>query len=146
MPRADYLFEVGRPVLGWEYPELLSQRFCLPWTWLGLRAWLFPKLAWVRAIEVLMLPEVHAAKLHPTLHPGQRSAAGMRKKPGVAEYGLSVDRVIEPGLVGRERKITVVVGAGSARLRLQLEPEHALRLADGILAALREMGGRPILR
>ncbi len=70
----------------------------------------------------------------------------MKKKPGVAEYGLSVDRVIEPGLVGRERKITVVVGAGSARLCLQLEPEHALRLADGILAALREMGGRPILR
>jgi hypothetical protein len=54
--------------------------------------------------------------------------------------------LIKPGLAGREGKITVVVGAGSARIRLLLEPEHALRLADGILAALREMGGRPILR
>jgi hypothetical protein len=104
------------------------------------------RLAWLREIEVLMLPEGHTAELRPTSHSGQHSTAGMRKKPGVNEYGLSVDRVIEPGLVGREGKITVVVGAGSARLRLQLEPEHALRLADGILAALRQMGGRPILR
>jgi hypothetical protein len=68
------------------------------------------------------------------------------KKPRAAEYELSVDRVIEPGLVGREGKITILVGAGSARLRLEFEPEHALRLADGILAALRQMGGRPVLR
>jgi hypothetical protein len=40
------------------------------------------------------------------------------KKPRIAEYELSVDRVIEPGLVGREGKITILVGTGSARLRL----------------------------
>jgi hypothetical protein len=68
------------------------------------------------------------------------------KLPRAAEYELSVDRVIEPGLGGREGKITILVGAGSAQLRLQFEPEHALRLADGILAALRQMGRRPVLR
>jgi hypothetical protein len=68
------------------------------------------------------------------------------KKPRAAEYELNVDRVIEPGRVAREGKITILVGAGSARLRLQLEPPDALRLADGILAALRQMGGRPVLR
>ncbi len=70
----------------------------------------------------------------------------MPKKPRIAEYELSVDRVIEPGLVAREGKITILVGAGRARLRLEFEPEHALRLADGILAALRHMGGRPVLK
>ena len=78
--------------------------------------------------------------------PVSAGGAGVPKKPRIAEYELSVDRVIEPGLVGREGKIMILVGAGSARLRLQLEPEHALRLADGILAALRQMGGRPVLR
>jgi hypothetical protein len=70
----------------------------------------------------------------------------MPKKPQGAEYELSIDRVIESGRVACEGKITVVLGAGSARLRLQLEPAHALGLADGILAALRQMGGRPLLR
>jgi hypothetical protein len=70
----------------------------------------------------------------------------MPKKPRVAEYELSIARVIESGRVAREGKITVVLGAGSARLRLQFEPPDALRLADGILAALRQMGGRPVLR
>jgi hypothetical protein len=70
----------------------------------------------------------------------------MPKKPRVAEYELSVDRVLESGRVAREGKITVVLGAGSARLRLQFELPDALRLADGILAALRQMGGQPALR
>jgi hypothetical protein len=72
--------------------------------------------------------------------------AGMPKKPQVAEYELSVDRVLESGRVAREGKIAVILGAGSTRLRLQFEPAHALYLADGILAALRQMGGRPVLR
>jgi hypothetical protein len=70
----------------------------------------------------------------------------MPKKPKVTEYELNVDRVIESGRVAREGKIAVVLGAGRARLHLQLEPPDALRLADGILAALRQMGGRPVLR
>jgi hypothetical protein len=70
----------------------------------------------------------------------------MPKKPRASEYEVRVDKVIESGRVAREGKITVVLGAGSARLRLQLEPPDALRLADGILAALRQMGGQPALR
>ena len=93
-----------------------------------------------------MPAESHASSLRPPSRSGQRAVAGMRKKPPIAEYELGVDRVIEPGLVAREGKITVILGAGSARLRLQLEPEQALRLADGILDALRQMGGRPVLR
>jgi prolyl-tRNA editing enzyme YbaK/EbsC (Cys-tRNA(Pro) deacylase) len=54
--------------------------------------------------------------------------------------------VIEPGQLTADRKIAVLVTAGSARLQLELEPTDALRLADGILAALRRMGGRPVLR
>jgi hypothetical protein len=38
------------------------------------------------------------------------------------------------------------VTAGEARLQLELEPADALRLADAILAALRKMGERPVLR
>ena len=68
--------------------------------------------------------------------PVSAGGAGVPKKPPIAEYELSVDSVIEPGLVGREGKIMILVGAGNARLRL----------ADGILAALRQMGGRPVLR
>ncbi len=70
----------------------------------------------------------------------------MPKKPRVAEYELSIDRVLESGRVARKGKIRVILGAGSARLRLQFEPPDALRLADGILAALRQMGGQPALR
>jgi hypothetical protein len=78
--------------------------------------------------------------------PASAGGAGVPKKPRAAEYEMSVDRVIEPGMVGREGKIAILVAAGSTRLRLEFEPEHALRLADGILAALRRMGGRPVLR
>jgi hypothetical protein len=70
----------------------------------------------------------------------------MPKKSRASEYELSVDRVLESGRVAREGKIAVILGAGSARLHLQFEPPDALRLADGILAALRQMGGRPVLR
>jgi hypothetical protein len=93
-----------------------------------------------------MQPEGHASSLHPASHSGRHPAAGRPKKPQIAQYGLSVDRVIEPGLVASQGKIMVILGAGSARLCLQLEPEHALHLADGILGALRQMGGRPVLR
>ena len=70
----------------------------------------------------------------------------MPKKPQGNEYRMSVDRVIETGQVTADQKIAILVTAGSARLRLELEPADALRLADGILAALRRMGGRPVLR
>jgi hypothetical protein len=70
----------------------------------------------------------------------------MPKKSRASEYELSVDRVIETSQVTRKGKITVILGAGSARFHLQFEPPDALRLADGILAALRQMGGRPVLR
>jgi len=70
----------------------------------------------------------------------------MPKKPQASEYRMSVDRVIETGQVTADQKIAILVTAGEARLQLELEPADALRLADGILAALRRMGGRPVLR
>jgi hypothetical protein len=70
----------------------------------------------------------------------------MPKKPHASDYRMSVDRVIESGQVTADQKIAILVTAGEARLRLELEPADALRLADGILAALRRMGGRPVLR
>ena len=70
----------------------------------------------------------------------------MPKNPQASEYRMSVDRVIEAGRVTADQKIAILVTAGSGRLRLELEPADALRLADGILAALRRMGGRPVLR
>ena len=70
----------------------------------------------------------------------------MPKNPPPNGYQISVDRVIKPGQVTADRKIAVLVTAGSARLQLELEPPDALRLADGILAALRRMGERPVLR
>jgi len=72
--------------------------------------------------------------------------AGMPKKPQGNDYRMSVDHVIETGQVTADQKIAILVTAGSGRLRLELEPADALRLADGILAALREMGERPVLR
>ena len=70
----------------------------------------------------------------------------MPKKPQGNEYRMSVDHVIETGQVTADQKIAILVTAGSTRLQLELEPADALRLADGILAALRRMGGRPVLR
>jgi hypothetical protein len=70
----------------------------------------------------------------------------MPKNPQASDYRMSVDHVIETGQVTADQKIAILVTAGSARLRLELEPLDALRLADGILAALRKMGGRPVLR
>jgi hypothetical protein len=70
----------------------------------------------------------------------------MPKKPQGNEYRMSVDRVIESGQVTADQKIAILVTAGEARLQLELEPADALRLADGLLAALRRMGGRPVLR
>ena len=70
----------------------------------------------------------------------------MPKNPQASEYRMSVDRVIETGQVTADQKIAILVTAGSGRLRLELEPADALRLADGLLAALRRMGGRPVLR
>jgi hypothetical protein len=70
----------------------------------------------------------------------------MPKKPQASDYQISVDRVIEPGQVTADRKIAVLVTAGSARLQLELEPTNALRLADGIMAALRKMTGLPVFR
>jgi prolyl-tRNA editing enzyme YbaK/EbsC (Cys-tRNA(Pro) deacylase) len=70
----------------------------------------------------------------------------MPKKPQSNEYRMSVDRVIESGQVTADQKIAILVTAGEARLQLELEPADALRLADGILAALRRMGERPVLR
>ena len=70
----------------------------------------------------------------------------MPKKPQASEYRMNVDRVIEPGQVTADQKIAILVTAGSAHLQLEFEPADALRLADGILAALRRMGERPVLR
>ena len=70
----------------------------------------------------------------------------MPKNPQASEYRMSVDRVIESGQVTADQKIAILVTAGEARLQLELEPADALRLADGILAALRRLGGRPVLR
>ena len=70
----------------------------------------------------------------------------MPKKTQPNGYQISVDRVIEPGQVAADRKIAVLVTAGSARLQLELKPPDALRLADGIMAALREMTGLPVFR
>jgi hypothetical protein len=72
--------------------------------------------------------------------------AGMPKRPKAGGYEVNVDRVIEPGQVTRDGKIAILVTAGSARLRLHFEPADALGLADGILAALRQMGQMPTLR
>ena len=92
-----------------------------------------------------MQPEGHASSLHPASRPGRHPAAGRPKKAQTAQYGLSVDRVIEPGLVAAKGNHGPP-GAAALGSALELEPEHALRLADGILAALRQMGGRPVLR
>ena len=70
----------------------------------------------------------------------------MPKNPQASDYRMSVDHVIETGQVTADQKIAILVTAGSARLRRELEPADALRLADGILAALRKMGERPVLR
>ena len=70
----------------------------------------------------------------------------MPKNPQASDYRMSVDHVIEAGQVTADQKIAILVTAGSARLQLELEPADALRLADGILAALRRMGERPVLR
>jgi hypothetical protein len=70
----------------------------------------------------------------------------MPKNPQASDYRMSADRVIEPGQVTADRKIAILVTAGEAHLQLELEPADALRLADGLLAALRRMGGRPVLR
>jgi hypothetical protein len=70
----------------------------------------------------------------------------MPKNPKASDYRMSVDRVIETGQVTADQKIAILVTAGSGRLRLELEPADALLLADGLLAALRRMGGRPVLR
>jgi prolyl-tRNA editing enzyme YbaK/EbsC (Cys-tRNA(Pro) deacylase) len=70
----------------------------------------------------------------------------MPKKPQASDYRMSVDHVIETGQVTADQKIAILVTAGSTRLQLELEPADALRLADGILAALRRMGERPVLR
>ncbi len=70
----------------------------------------------------------------------------MPKNPQANDYRMSVDHVIETGQVTADQKIAILVTAGSARLQLELEPPDALRLADGILAALRGLGGRPVLR
>jgi hypothetical protein len=70
----------------------------------------------------------------------------MPKKPQGNEYRMRVDRVIESGQVTADQKIAILVTAGEGRLQLELEPADALRLADGILAALRRMGGQPALR
>ena len=69
----------------------------------------------------------------------------MPKNPPPSGYQISVDHVIEPGQVTADRKIAVLVTAGSARLQLELEPTTAFRLADGIMAALRGMTGPPAL-
>jgi hypothetical protein len=70
----------------------------------------------------------------------------MPKKPQGNDYRMSVDHVSETGQVTANQKIAILVTAGSGRLRLEFEPADALRLADGILAALRRLGGRPVLR
>jgi hypothetical protein len=70
----------------------------------------------------------------------------MPKRPHASAYEVNVDRVIEPGRATHDGKITILVAAGSASLRLRFEPTKALHLADGILAALRQMGERPALR
>jgi hypothetical protein len=70
----------------------------------------------------------------------------MPKNPQASDYRMSVDHVIETGQVTADQKIAILVTAGSTRLQLELKPADALRLADGILAALRRMGGRPVLR
>ena len=70
----------------------------------------------------------------------------MPKNPRASDYRMSVDRVIETGQVTADQKIAILVTAGSTRLQLELEPADALRLADGLLAALRKMGTRPVLR
>ena len=69
----------------------------------------------------------------------------MPKKPQGNDYGMSVNHVIETGQVTADQKIAILVTAGSTRLQLELEPADALRLADGLLAALRRLGGRPVL-
>ena len=70
----------------------------------------------------------------------------MPKNPQANDYRMSVDHVIETGQVTADQKISILVTAGEAHLQLELEPADALRLADGILAALRRMGERPVLR
>ena len=70
----------------------------------------------------------------------------MPKKPPPNGYQISVDRVIKPGQVTADQKISILVTAGSARLQLEFEPTDALRLADGIMAALRAMTGLPATR
>jgi hypothetical protein len=70
----------------------------------------------------------------------------MPKNPQASDYQMSVDHVIKPGQVTADQKIAILVTAGSAHLQLEFEPADALRLADGILAALRRLGGRPVLR
>jgi prolyl-tRNA editing enzyme YbaK/EbsC (Cys-tRNA(Pro) deacylase) len=70
----------------------------------------------------------------------------MPKNPQASDYRMSVDHVIETGQVTADQKIAILVTAGSTRLQLELEPADALRLADGLLAALRRLGGRPVLR
>ena len=66
----------------------------------------------------------------------------MPKGTKAGGYEVSVDRVIDPGRGTREGKITIAVTAGSARLRLHLQPKDAARLAEGISAAVERMRSR----
>jgi hypothetical protein len=66
----------------------------------------------------------------------------MPKGTKAGGYEVSVDRVIDPGRGTREGKIAIVVTAGSARLRLHLQPKDAARLAEGISAAVEQMQAR----
>jgi hypothetical protein len=66
----------------------------------------------------------------------------MPKGTKAGGYEVSVDRVIDPGRGTREGKITIAVTAGSARLRLHLQPKDAARLAEGISAAVEQMQAR----
>ena len=66
----------------------------------------------------------------------------MPKGTKAGGYEVVVDRVINPGRGTREGKITILVGAGSARLRLHLRLEDAARLAQGVSAAVEQMRAR----
>jgi hypothetical protein len=66
----------------------------------------------------------------------------MQKRPQASGYEVSVDRVVDPGRGTREGRIAIAVTAGSARLRLHLQPKDAARLAEGISAAVEQMQAR----
>jgi hypothetical protein len=64
------------------------------------------------------------------------------KNTQASGYEVVVDRVINPGRGTREGKITILVAAGSARLRLHLQLEDAARLVEGISAAVEQIRAR----